>query len=91
MLAPLQFPQRSRGGGFQRRHITLNHAPEAHYINAVVFMPKPVSQAANIPPINLGAEFRSQLPKFCRRFADDEQRVLHGEEFLLVFDETLKV
>ena len=52
-------------------------------------MPKPVPKAATIPPINLGAEFRGQFPKFCRRFADEEQRMLHSETFFLISAEIL--
>ena|SRR5688572_4337655 len=63
----------------------------AHYAYAVVVMPQPVSDAANVTPVDIGAEFRCEFAELCRRFADDEQRVLHCENFLFIRNEAFKV
>jgi NAD-dependent dihydropyrimidine dehydrogenase PreA subunit len=40
--------------------------------NGVVFMAKPVSKTANVPPIDLRTKFRGKITELYRRLADDE-------------------
>ena len=73
------------------RQFALDHTPETNNINRVIFVPQPVSEAPDIPPLNLGAKFGSQHPQLYRSLADDEQRVFDRVDTLFVFAERLKV
>jgi hypothetical protein len=70
--------------------MVFDNAPQALDADAVVLVPEPVSDAANVPPVNRGTEFRRKCVSFAAASLMMSS-VLHGDDFLFIRNEAFTV
>jgi hypothetical protein len=89
LLSRLKFGYRYLYSRFQRREVAWDHSPKADYVDRWILVSQSISQAPNVAPRNCRAEGDRQISQLCTGFTDDEQRMLNGENGLLILAERL--